>query len=96
MDEDCPLAAAIRSGQRDDLMWAIFRKMKKITDHEAQTGGYANTHTYYGSPPRTHCRNGHEYTPENTYIQPNGHRRCRVCARLNTRRSRAKTLRRAA
>lgn len=29
---------------------------------------------------KTHCNYGHEYTPENTYIQPsNGSRRCRVC-----------------
>lgn len=28
----------------------------------------------------THCRQGHPYTPENTYIQPsNGARFCRVC-----------------
>lgn len=28
---------------------------------------------------RTHCPQGHEYTSENTYIYPNGHRRCRTC-----------------
>lgn len=27
----------------------------------------------------THCANGHEYTPENTYIRPNGQRDCRIC-----------------
>jgi HNH endonuclease len=28
----------------------------------------------------THCRNGHEYTPENTYINlTNGRRSCRQC-----------------
>jgi hypothetical protein len=98
MEEDCPLAAAIRSGERDDLMWSIFRKMRKITDHE-QTAGYSSSYrdTVFGRPPRTHCRNGHEYTPENTYINCDGHRRCRACARLNTRRWQAKkqTLRRA-
>jgi hypothetical protein len=30
----------------------------------------------------THCRNDHEYTPENTYIRPDGRRRCRECNRL--------------
>lgn len=29
----------------------------------------------------THCPNGHEYTPENTYVRPKGKRRreCRTC-----------------
>ena len=28
---------------------------------------------------RTHCKNGHEYTPGNTYINPKGARICRKC-----------------
>lgn len=29
---------------------------------------------------KTHCRHGHEYTPENTYIRPSdGSRACRTC-----------------
>lgn len=32
------------------------------------------------------CRNGHEYTPENTYVEPNGYNvRCRTCARERDR-----------
>lgn len=27
----------------------------------------------------THCKHGHEFTPENTYIKPNGYRNCRKC-----------------
>lgn len=27
----------------------------------------------------THCKNGHEYTPENTYVRKEGHRHCRIC-----------------
>ena len=32
---------------------------------------------------KTHCKNGHEFTPENTYIRPstNGNRACRACRR---------------
>lgn len=30
---------------------------------------------------RTACVNGHEYTPENTYIAPKGDVRCRACSR---------------
>lgn len=27
----------------------------------------------------THCKYGHEYTPENTYLHPKGSRDCRAC-----------------
>lgn len=28
---------------------------------------------------KTHCSEGHEYTPENTYTRSNGARACRIC-----------------
>lgn len=34
----------------------------------------------------THCPNAHEYTPENTYMTPQGYRQCRVCKRDAMRR----------
>lgn len=37
---------------------------------------------------RTHCRKGHEYTPENTYITTQGSRSCRTCNRDRLRRYR--------
>jgi hypothetical protein len=31
---------------------------------------------------KTHCKNGHEYTDETTYVVPStGHRQCRACQR---------------
>lgn len=34
---------------------------------------------------KTHCKHGHEYTPENTYTRKNGTRYCAECARIRTR-----------
>ena len=30
---------------------------------------------------KTHCKNGHEYTEENTYVNPRGSRTCKICSR---------------
>jgi hypothetical protein len=32
-------------------------------------------------PERTHCANGHDWTPENVYTNPHGHEKCRACSR---------------
>jgi hypothetical protein len=39
---------------------------------------------------KTRCPQGHEYTPENTYIQPGGGRICRTCLREYGRRWKAR------
>lgn len=44
---------------------------------------------------KTHCPQGHEYTPTNTYRNPNGHRKCRAC-RKNKRHRRTAECREAA
>jgi hypothetical protein len=36
----------------------------------------------------THCRNGHELTPENSYVPTDGNRRCRTC--ISERKARQK------
>lgn len=38
---------------------------------------------------RTHCKYGHEFTPENTYVYGT-HRACRTCIRLKEQRRRAR------
>lgn len=35
---------------------------------------------------KTHCYRGHPFTPENTYVNPEGHRSCRICGRVNGKR----------
>lgn len=46
---------------------------------------------------RTVCDQGHEYTPENTYMRPTGQRDCRACIRTRVARYKAnKQLREAA
>lgn len=35
----------------------------------------------------THCKHGHEYTPENTYTTPQGYRSCRTCIRSRQERA---------
>ena len=35
------------------------------------------------------CVHGHEYTPENTYVDKRGRRNCRICKRTHLRASRA-------
>ena len=32
---------------------------------------------------KTKCNNGHEFSPENTYMTPKGHRQCRICKKAN-------------
>jgi hypothetical protein len=38
---------------------------------------------------RTHCKYGHEFTPDNTYITPQGWRNCRQCQNAKMRRRNA-------
>jgi len=63
-----------RNGQRNDnrrvnLYYGTrsennFDKVKHGTDHNAS---------------KTHCKHGHEFTPDNTYQRPEGGRACRRC-----------------
>lgn len=39
---------------------------------------------------KTHCKNGHAFSPENTYTNPQGHRACRICQNVSLARYRQK------
>jgi hypothetical protein len=45
-----------------------------------------------GSRAKTHCKRGHLYDEQNTYVQPQGSRACRACDRDKARRRRARNL----
>lgn len=36
-----------------------------------------------GNGTKTHCKRGHEFTPENTYVGRTGQRWCRACQRIH-------------
>ena len=36
-------------------------------------------HGVHWNASKTHCPQGHPYDSANTYVRPNGHRRCRAC-----------------
>lgn len=44
---------------------------------------------YVPTPPRTHCRRGHEFDDRNTYVRANGSRTCRACINDRQRERRA-------
>ncbi len=43
-------------------------------------------HGVHHNARKTHCKRGHEFTVENTYITSDGRRNCRECQRLRRRR----------
>jgi len=32
---------------------------------------------------KTHCKRGHEFTKDNTYVYPNGRRSCKICQKIH-------------
>lgn len=54
-------------------------------DNRGRTRGFAGDNSA-----KSHCRNGHEFTPENTMIRKQGWRMCRACDADAQRRWRAK------
>ena len=69
-----------RNDSAENLAWGTrlenMRDMRRHgTHHNAQ---------------KTHCKNGHEFTPENTAPKGNGARRCRACTLASSRRRKAR------
>lgn len=64
-----------------------FDHLELVTPAENTRRGDAGLHMKE-MPPKTHCPNGHEFTQENTYINPYGTKICRICRQANIRRYR--------
>jgi len=60
--------------------------MEPVTPRENVIRGILSQVNHEKAQSRTHCSNGHAYTPENTHIRPDGTRRCRQCKRESERR----------
>lgn len=60
--------------------------LEPVTQRENTMRG--NTITAHQAA-QTHCKRGHEFTPENTYSKKNGGRDCRTCAVARSRARRA-------
>lgn len=51
---------------------------------EAVTQGENNARAaYFRVANKTHCKHGHEFTPENTFMHKGGGRQCRTCHNLS-------------
>lgn len=50
-------------------------------------------HNTHWQSRKTHCKHGHEFTPENTIYRPEGGRKCHTCSLINARRQRARNAR---
>jgi hypothetical protein len=54
--------------------------LEAVTHHENMLRG--------GNSIKTHCKNGHEFTQENTYTDKFGFRHCRICRIIADRKRR--------
>lgn len=69
------------------LTWALNKRTEYRADLHAlaaEFGRLRGNHTRRAFE----CRNGHAYTPENTYIDTQGHQGCRICIRAHNERYR--------
>lgn len=79
--EQC-LAMATTEGLRFGTYGGQTEKQRKAT----RRGKQPKPVVVPKSRKRTHCKRGHEFNTENTYVAPDGHRECRTCNRERNRR----------
>lgn len=62
--------------------------LEAVTPGENTRRGVAHQRTREIRTGLTHCKHGHPFTPENTYVNPTrGWRSCRICGNLRRRRN---------
>ena len=64
--------------------------LEAVTHAENVRRGTGWQHVVEYHKQQTHCQRGHEWSAENTYVEPNGKRRCLECKRQRLRNWRAK------
>jgi hypothetical protein len=53
--------------------------LEPVTRRENLRRGVGVMATVARHAAKTHCTRGHEYSPQNTYVDPRGNRQCRTC-----------------
>jgi hypothetical protein len=66
--------------------------LEAVTPRENTIRGNAGLHRKIETEAMTHCKRGHQYSEENTYVSKHGKRQCRICrnALQNARRAKAR------
>jgi hypothetical protein len=64
--------------------------LEPVTHRENTIRGVVGEMTRNRQLSKTHCRRGHEYTEENTYVSPKGDRTCKSCRNYRARKLRLK------
>lgn len=66
----CHIDGDKKNNRLDNLYWGT----------AAQNASDMKRHGTHRNGRKTHCKNGHEFTPKNTYVQPSsGSRKCITC-----------------
>jgi WhiB family transcriptional regulator, redox-sensing transcriptional regulator len=86
--ETCPvrdacLTFAVRTGQQYGIWGGQPQQLIRRLIAADRAGRPQARRVPAGHPQasKTHCKRGHQFTAENTYYTPDGHRRCRTCLR---------------
>jgi hypothetical protein len=73
----------IRRG--DGGRWRQCRECARKSARDAMRRARATPPDAVHNGEKLQCKRGHEFTPENTYVNPAGHRQCRECGRARLR-----------